>query len=102
MKTLSDYISNAIHYVLPDESPGGSKRQRKRFMKLVKKYDLDREFLKLVEENPEWEKLANSNQVFFFEEIPNSRFGIPVMPSIRLLCAERGSVPVIEIVIPEK
>lgn len=99
MKTLESYINNAYHYLFPDESIGGTERQRNFFKNYCLKHGLLEEFQEAVRSNPEWESLAETEQIYFFEE-PRRNKRSSNDRNITVFCAESGTVPVIKLFIP--
>ena len=102
METLKNYLSNAEHYLYKDDSPGGAKRQREQFLSNCQKFGLDKEFPKLVENDPEWRELAENKLVYFFEDSLRDPLKRGLNPELRLICAEMGTAPIIKLLRHEK
>ena len=99
MKTLENYINGAFHYLFPEGNIRGTERQRRFFINYCQKHGLLEEFQEAVRSNPEWELLAETEQVYFFEEPRRSKWSSNDR-NISVFCAESGTVPVIKLFIP--
>ena len=97
METLKQYLANAVHYLYPDDSPGGVQRQREQFLSTCQRFGLDKEFPNLVANDPEWRETAKNRQVYFFEDFVRDPLKRGLNPELRLICAERGTAPIIKL-----
>lgn len=69
MKTLEEYLEKAKHY-LYDLTPAQLNQEKQRALDYYNSSNLKENFRKQVEASPDWVKLAESNDVFFYIEEP--------------------------------
>lgn len=103
MKTLEEYLNQSTHYLF-EKSCKELESDRKRILAYYYEQDLEEDFLKQIENNPEWVKLAETTEVKFYIEEPlkqnrgctsNAR----ITPGIFLRIFDARKTPVIKVVI---
>ncbi len=103
MKTLEEYLNQSTHYLF-EKSCKELDADKKRILAYYHEQDLEENFLKQIESNPEWVKLAETTEVKFYIEEPlkqnrgcarNAR----ITPGIFLRIFDSHKTPVIKVVI---
>ena len=102
MNIFKRYMKDASHYLFPKGTPEDVERQRNHFITYCEKYGLDKDFEKLVAENPQWAELAQEKPVFFFEDVYRGSCGKVHLPQISMFGAENNTVPVVKILISSR
>lgn len=103
MKSLEDYLNKATHY-LYELSTTELDLERTRIISYYKAHGLKENFLKQVDSNPDWVKLAETTEVKFYIEEPLKQNpgcirNAFIEPGIFLRIYDSGKTPVIKVVI---
>lgn len=103
MKSLEEYLHKATNY-LHDASATELDLDRARIINYYNTRDLKENFLKQVESNPDWVKLAETTEVKFYieeplKQNPGCTRNAFIEPGIFLRIYDGGKTPVIKVVI---
>lgn len=103
MKTLEEYLNKATNY-LHEKSCEALSAERIRILSYYQEQDLAENFLKQIENNPEWVKLAETTEVKFYieeplKQNPGCTRNAFIRPGIFLMIFDSGKTPVIKVVI---
>ena len=103
MKTLEEYLKQATNY-LHEKSCETLTTEKARILDYYKNQDLEENFQKQIENNPEWVKLAETAEVKFYieeplKQNPGCTRNAFIKPGIFLMIFDSGKTPVIKVVI---
>lgn len=97
MKTLNDYMHEATDYLYPEKSISQRNREIESILALSANYGLDKKFLKLVENDHEWQALAERSGVEYFVEVPKKfsdeqKKNLPSIEVLKLSCGKNAVI----------
>ena len=99
-KTLEYYMNKACHS--QEKSPLLTEMRRNRFIQYCKEHELDKRFIKLLNNDPFWRAIAEVKQIYFLEEIISEyKAKGKKLPSIQLQILGDWSIPVIKLILPQ-
>ena len=93
--TLKDYLMDARYYLNPEET-ADLNRRRQQLIEYCYDFNLDKRFQALVQSNQEWYELAQRKPVEFYVQQVR-KHSLLTLPTIRLVCWDCNSTPVIEV-----
>ncbi len=103
MKSLEEYLSNATNYLFK-KSCEENDTERNRILTYYHEQGLEENFLKQIENNHEWVKLAETTEVKFYieeplKQNPGCARNAFIKTGIFLMIFDSGKTPVIKVVI---
>ncbi len=103
MKTLEEYLKQATNY-LHEKSCEALTAERIRILNYYKSQNLEENFLRQIENNPEWVRLTETTEVKFYieeplKQNPGCSRNAFIRPGIFLMIFDSGKTPVIKVVI---
>lgn len=100
MRTLRDYVLKATNYLYPIPNAEKQNLEREKFIEFCEVHGLADEFIRLVENDPEWAELAQRKNVQYFVDVSKDKSveTKKELPQIKLIACELGKVPAIEVI----